>query len=67
MKIFKKFIKKRDLIAENANLKKQLEIEKMKSAYWKLTALGKEPKLVCSKEMMEYVLGENLINDYCED
>lgn len=64
MNIFKrKFIKKKDLIAENTNLKKQLEIEKMKSAYWKLTALGKEPKLVCSKETMEYIVGENLIKE----
>ena len=63
MKIFKKFIKKKNLIAENANLKKQLKVEKMKSAYWKLTALGKEPKLVCSKETMEYIIGENLIKE----
>lgn len=63
MKIFKEFIKKKDLIAENANLKKQLEVEKMKSAYWKLTANGKEPKLVCSKETMKYIIGENLIKE----
>lgn len=63
MKIFKEFIKKKDLIAENAKLKKQLEVEKIKSAYWKLTALGKEPKLVCSKETMEYILGESLIKE----
>lgn len=63
MKFFEKFIKKKDLIAENANLKKQLEIEKMKSAYWKLMALGKEPKLVCSKETMEYIVGENLTKE----
>lgn len=67
MKIFKEFIKKKDLIAENTNLKKQLEVEKMKSAYWKLAALGKEPKLVCSKETMEHIVGENLIDNYCED
>lgn len=64
MNIFKrKFIKKKNLIAENANLKKQLEVEKMKSAYWKLTALGKEPKLVCSKGTMEYIIGESLIKE----
>lgn len=64
MNIFKrKIIKKKNLIAENANLKKQLEVEKMKSAYWKLTALGKEPKLVCSQKTMEYIIGESLIKE----
>lgn len=64
MNIFKrKFTNKKNLIAENANLKKQLEIEKMKSAYWKLTALDKEPKLVCSKETMKYIIGESLIKE----
>lgn len=64
MNMFKrKFTNRKDLIVENANLKKQLEVEKMKSAYWKLTALGKEPKLVCSKETMEYILGESLIKE----
>lgn len=55
MKIFKKFIKKKDLIAENADLKRQLSLEKLKSAYWIIKSKGEEPNLICSKETMEYI------------
>ena len=64
MNIFKrKFIKKKDLVAENNDLKKKLNVEKMKSAYWLLVAKGEKPNLVCSKETMEYIVGDGLIEN----
>jgi len=38
-------------------LKKDLELEKMKSLYWKTWAFeGKEPVLIVDRECMDYIL-----------
>lgn len=40
---------------ENAELKKQLELEKAKSSFWKLKANGENPIILGSKESMKYI------------
>lgn len=40
---------------ENTELKKQLELEKAKSSFWKLKANGENPIILGSKESMKYI------------
>ena len=41
---------------EIERLKHQLEMEKSKSAYWKMKANGEEPVLMCTREGMVHIL-----------